>query len=196
MDKRLDTPPSAQELNSDGYRRRRIIRQFSLLEVFGYLTAAQLLAYRQWLEAAVPPQANPILIPIYLFTSPDVLLALGAGFFAMLALMLNGITPIVSVLARTSGRLVQPDFDAFQRPPDERRDQFATPKDHVVIAEYKLGTPEAPIGENGPNDLPGDALEANFISYINRSQDAARLAQRRPNALLFVGTSIAAGGLM
>jgi hypothetical protein len=44
-------------------------------------------------------------------------------------------------------------------------------------------------------DLKFD-VETTFVSYLKRSEKAARTAQRRPNALLFIGTLIALVGLV
>jgi hypothetical protein len=42
----------------------------------------------------------------------------------------------------------------------------------------------------------GDDVERAFKEYLQRSGDAAKVAQRRPNALLFAGTIIALVGLV
>ena len=52
------------------------------------------------------------------------------------------------------------------------------------------------IVERQDAQFRADDVEDNFTGYIRRSQQAAQVAQRRPNALLFIGTIIALIGLI
>lgn len=109
-------------------------------------------------------------LKISMLTSPQMLLLTGLVVLATFSFILNGATPLVNALVNKQLRFPLP---------------FLTPSP----ADISVDVPSVP-------PLRPNSIEANFALYITRSQDAARVAQRRPNALLFVGTIVAVSGLL
>jgi hypothetical protein len=183
----LDRP--AKEANRPTRWHLLILRQLSIVEIAIYMAAAAGFAYHQLL--ALPARNSETLF--YVLTSPDVLIPLGLCFIAYFSLLLNGITPLVNLLARMRGPL---DFDRVSKftfeSKDEKSARISTASNEELSQRLAQGLETKSLN----TIVPSDSVETNFATYIARSQDAARIAQRRPNALLFVGTIIAAAGLI
>jgi hypothetical protein len=153
-------------------RRRRLVRMASVLELYFYVLIGIGFILRRFYYEKYD---NPIL----LMTSPETLAMLAFIFFGAFSLILTGATPIVSGIMRNR-RLAGTDRQ-FDAPMPESRTQQPSDSDEDDGLSLKANL---------------DPVERTFAAYISRSQTAVRFAQRRPNALLFVGTSVAVAGLI
>jgi hypothetical protein len=163
--------------------RKRLAASF---EISAYFLVTSLFLFRQYsLTRYQAAGYDPILI----FTSPDVLSGLAFCFVSIFAYLLTGTTPLVAVFSNLS---------AAKEIPGAFAEALARTA-HLSVGA-SLGGISLNIDSRRRSRVDkkndGDDIETNFASYITRSQDAARIAQRRPNALLFVGTIIAAAGLI
>jgi hypothetical protein len=95
----------------------------------------------------------------------------------------------VGLLTRTGGAVAESDY-TFSR---DISDTARISRTSVPASEQKRDLSRV-VEQHG--EALVDPVERDFGSYIARSQEATRIAQRRPNALLFVGTTIAAAGLI
>lgn len=129
---------------------------------------------------------------IAILTAPEVVLAFGILFVAIFSFMLNGVTPLVSFILRLRGPLQASQLELHYPRDDGVTETTGMPTTRSAQElVQKLDQTDAPSPL-----LPVDPIEHDFANYIVRSQEAARVAQRRPNALLFVGAIIAAAGLI
>jgi hypothetical protein len=106
-----------------------------------------------------------------LFTSPVLIILSLFLFISILSFLLTHQTPIVSYLVRAGSAGIASRFLPFLPPIKD--------KDEQAYAAKTL-----------------DAVGAAFDAYISRSQLAAKTAQGRPNALLFIGGIVAFLGLI
>jgi hypothetical protein len=178
-------PPVQAEIVREGirlfHRQIGIIRQASILELMMYLLVAAGFGYRE-LKISLYSHLDPLV----LLTSPGTMISLGIAFIAAFSLILNGSTPIVSMVVRNRGELEQGLLFSH------RFRQVLTPEVSETDHRKSVSGPPADAEQAEPTE----AIEKNFSNYIARSQEATRIAQKRPNALLFVGTIIAAAGLI
>lgn len=155
------------------------IRYVSALELSVYLVVWVLFIERALRECRSATYGSVICdFTEVLITSPALLVGGAALLVVVFAFILNGVTPLVAALLK----LNKPLFSrlviggGITRASEEGADD-----------DTFRGTKESPRV---------DAVEVNFAIYVRRSQEAARIAQRRPNALLFVGTIVALAGLI
>ena len=113
--------------------------------------------------------------------------------------ILTGRTMIVTAVSlfRTDDEITEriEDLTAAQREKaEEARKLVEAARETLGKDELKtdVGRFLAKLG----TDLSVDVVVSEFQNYLERSREAATTAQRRPNALLFVGTLIAVVGLL
>jgi hypothetical protein len=116
----------------------------------------------------------------FLKIASDLVVLLVAGFYILdwFTLILTGRTIVTSFLSTLLSRLFEVSFDLNV----DAGSLSATPT-----------TPTVSPGVTRPTHI--DEVERQFEEFIERSEAAKGSAQRRPNALLFVGTLIAGIGL-
>jgi hypothetical protein len=159
----------------------RRLRMASALEVTFYGFALTVLFVRETLTR--PARSTEELI--LLLTSPQALVVGTVIFILILVFLLTGTAPFVGVVrtmisvVRSSGSVSEALVQGF-------RDtiEVVTARRNA-IQHLKQAT-----------SVAVDDIETRFLDYLERSQEAVRAAQRRPNALLFVGAFIAALGLI
>jgi hypothetical protein len=175
-------------------RRRILLKQLSILEIMIYFGAGFGFAYHQLLGIGGYEYLNPQRL-FFIFTSPELLLSLGMCFLAYFSVLLNGISPAVSLLTRMSGPFVQSQTSTDNILLAHREPKEGLHIDSALKLSHQIHSSRRTEAITRVTRIV-DAFEDDFATYIARSQDAARIAQRRPNALLFVGTFIAAAGLI
>jgi hypothetical protein len=171
-------------------RRLRLLRQISIFEVTIYLLVAAGFSYRQMISSTDFPMLYSQRI-FYAVTAPEVLFSFGLCFVSYFSLLLNGVTPIVSVISRARG-----PFDLYELPRITEADIGPSDATSPLTSSPQQSSSKISRQDTERSSIACDPLENDFATYIARSQDATRVAQRRPNALLFVGTIIAATGLI
>jgi uncharacterized membrane protein SpoIIM required for sporulation len=114
--------------------------------------------------------------PVTILTNSSFLISASVLALAIFFNLLTGLSPLVNLAV--NGKLVS---------------ALSSPSDFLsTLAGTLLKVSES---SKEPLRIVDDA-EVAFAAYVARSQDAARTAQRRPNALLFIGTLVAVAGLI
>jgi len=135
--------------------------------------------------AAVRADGEARLISI--LTNSSVLFFGSLSTLATFFVLLTGYAPLVAFLS--SGELLKVLGKAAATAP------FPIPIDLAAVLGKFVGASDERIVPRTASTQADDA-ELNFLTYLSRSQEAARTAQRRPNALLFFGTFVALVGLV
>jgi hypothetical protein len=113
---------------------------------------------------------------LHAITAPAALTTGAILFAAVFSTILNGRTPLVGIFARAGTLKLA-----------VREGPFSPKATHTDLDGTPIPLPDEPIK---------DEVDTSFGLYLQRSREAAHVAQRRPNALLFVGTVIAILGLV
>lgn len=165
------------------YRRSLV----SIIEMFLLLSWGIIAAYREFFFSIYNGQyINTFLI----FTSPSTLTSLTFLTVSLFCYILTGRALFVTLFTEIAIRLGDTAELTSRRV--GRRNEYVNRAEHNVDDETGAGMPKE-------HSIPSNKLETvedNFAVYIARSQSAAQIAQRRPNALLFVGTLVAISGLI
>ncbi|WP_144445657.1 hypothetical protein [Inquilinus limosus] len=112
------------------------------------------------------------------FSLPVAVIAGGLMFISYFTFILNGETLLVSIISNNKFKF-----------------SFSTPLGSIKIEDKDDSwSQNSAINRLKPDQ--DEAFEDYFLSYVSRSQETAKIAQRRPNALLFAGATIAALGLI
>ena len=122
-------------------------------------------------------QFRDISYPISILTNTYVLFFGSVLTLAVFSFLLTGRTPLVNAV--TSGNL------------QAMLGKAKGPMDLIAVLGKVMVTSDEHIEARRPQPTQADDAEVNFLAYLSRSQEAARVAQRRPNALLFFGTFVA-----
>ena len=113
--------------------------------------------------------------PMAVLTNSYVLLFGSILTLALFVYILTGRAPLVNTL--TSGNL-----GTVLGKAGEFRNELAAVLGKLLVTTDEHIEPRLQQGQ-------ADDVQANFLAYLSRSQEAARTAARRPNALLFLGPS-------
>jgi hypothetical protein len=144
------------------------VRFASQIELFAVGTGVALLVFSVFIQGNGPFS----FLIIRTAGDPMVLAAAGFLFFEIFAFLLSGNAVIVGVLVK-GGWL-----------------QLLTARNVKALKSSNESGLERPYFGNI------DDVQRAFGPFLERSKEAARTAQHRPNALLFVGTIVAAVGLL
>jgi hypothetical protein len=157
--------------NATAERRRKLATYFEMIIYFSLFSLA-------YLRSLLELRSHETFDPIAILTSPFLLIT---GFICILAiffLLLTGWSPLVNIaVSGNLGRLVK------------------KPSEFISVLGDSIIKTDGPAAPRRRHEASDDA-ELNFLNYLARSQEAARTAQRRPNALLFFGTFVALIGLV
>jgi hypothetical protein len=178
MDDAPDLPKSPLGTLSTVSRRRIAVR----FELISYAIILYIIVFAKFLSADHHDPAFMIVV----LTSPAIIIPVVIVFFVIFFFILTGTTPLVSLALSVVER---PLFWANLAATGITSATGLGPGLLEGVKQYLAEHNLAEIAEK-------DEIESNFIVYLKRSQDAARVAQRRPNALLFVGTIVAVLGLI
>lgn len=159
------------------WKKRRRMALASFIEVYFYAIVAVAWISGQYI-VSWPRGADEILA---FFTRASVAGPIGFLFLAIFLFVLTGRTPLVNFFEKSStlqSRLTGFSIGPLEVVLDKLAAAVGEPDEKVVISNAEAESFESVVGV-----------------YLRRSGDAARAAQRRPNALLFAGTFIAGAGL-